>query len=273
MALPRNLVLVRHGQSEGNLANKLSRAGDNSAFTDQFLSQHSQYWKLTDQGREEARLAGEWLRKDTAEHFPKFDRFYVSEYDRAMETAALLGIENAQWSTKISLRERDRGEIDVTPDDVLKTQYAEVLKRRDQSAFFWRPPEGESLADVDQRIRSFLVTLDREAEDQNVIVVCHGEVMWVFRFILESMSLTRFNQLDQSDDDKDKIHNCQIIWYNRDPGAYHLTGPQANYRMMRSVCPWNLSKSTNTWQLIERHKYSNEDLLTCLRGDSATVRG
>lgn len=265
MTLPKNLVLVRHGQSEGNVANKQSRAGDHSAFTDQFLNQHSQYWKLTDQGRREAGLAGEWIN----EYFPKFDRYYVSEYHRAMETAALLNLEDAQWSTKVSLRERDRGEIDVLPDHVLKSKYAEVLKRRDLSAFFWRPPEGESLADVDQRIRSFLITLDREARDQDVIVVCHGEVMWTFRFILESMSLERFYKLDRSRDDRDRIHNCQIIWYSRKlAGASRMSD---SYNRMRSVCPWDLRKSVNTWQNIQRRKYSNRDLLACLKGDSAKV--
>ncbi len=253
MTLPLNLVLVRHGQSEGNDANQRSREGDNSAFTDQFLNQHSQYWKLTQTGKSQAQHAGMWIKRNIEFNF---DRFYVSEYDRAMQTAGLLEIKGAQWSPKISLRERDRGEIDVVPDDVLKSKYAMVLEHRKRSAFFWRPPGGESLADVEQRIRSFLVTLDREAAGKNVIVVCHGEVMWVFRFILESMSLERYNDLDNSRDPADKINNCQIIWYRRVDN--HEVSD--SYLAMTSVNPVYDYSKKGAWHTIKRGKLSNQDL-------------
>jgi broad specificity phosphatase PhoE len=45
MAMPKNLFLVRHGQSEGNLVRKkFEESKDESFFTDEFLGLHeSQY--------------------------------------------------------------------------------------------------------------------------------------------------------------------------------------------------------------------------------------
>jgi hypothetical protein len=48
MGMPANLVLVRHGESEGNIATALSKKGDNSMFTEAFLNRHSSTWRLTD---------------------------------------------------------------------------------------------------------------------------------------------------------------------------------------------------------------------------------
>lgn len=39
----------------------------------------------------------------------KFDNFYVSEYARAIETAALLGLEGASWKVDFMIRELDKG--------------------------------------------------------------------------------------------------------------------------------------------------------------------
>jgi broad specificity phosphatase PhoE len=60
----------------------------------EFLRRHSSKWRLTDLGRQQAEAAGKWLR----ENFPgkSFDRFYVSEYIRCMETAARLDIPHAR---------------------------------------------------------------------------------------------------------------------------------------------------------------------------------
>ena len=39
--LPIDIILVRHGQSEGNVAQKASRKGDNQFFTPEFRDRHS----------------------------------------------------------------------------------------------------------------------------------------------------------------------------------------------------------------------------------------
>ena len=146
MTMPLDLVLVRHGESEGNVAFGLSRRGDHSHFTPEFLARHSSKWRLTEQGEQQARAAGAWLR---AHLTSSFDRYYVAEYLRAMETAAHLGFDDAVWRCEFYLRERDWGVFDVMSYQERRQRYGEDLRRRAVDTFFWTPPGGESMAEVD----------------------------------------------------------------------------------------------------------------------------
>ena len=105
MSLPNDIVLVRHGESEGNIANRLSKRGDDDAYTDELRSRHSSLWRLTDKGREQVRMAGEWIRENIGD---RFDRYYVSEYVRTKESATLLGLPGAVWTVTDGHPERSR---------------------------------------------------------------------------------------------------------------------------------------------------------------------
>ena len=256
MSMPIDLVLVRHAESEGNLANTRSKKGDDSHFTNEFLSRHSSLWRLTNKGREQAKIAGQWLKNNLD---PKFDRYYVSEYIRAMETAALLKLPNAQWLVEFYLRERDWGDLDVMTEEQRQAQYSKSLKRRAVDSFFWTPPNGESMAEACLRIDRVLNTLHRECADKRVIIVCHGEIMWTFRVRLERMSQEDYKKLDASKNPCDHIHKCQIIHYTRKNPKTNKIEPYLNW--MRSICPTNLKLSRNDWQQIKRRSFSNENLL------------
>lgn len=65
------------------------------------------------------------------------------------------------------------------------------------------------------RLSKIISRLHRECHDKRVIIVCHGEVMWAFRVILERLTQHQYRELDKSTNVKDKIHNCQIIHYSR----------------------------------------------------------
>lgn len=255
MTMPMNVVLVRHGESEGNVATTASKGGDHRYYTDDFRNRHNSSWRLTDKGRQEARIAGEWIREHIGS---KFYRYYTSEYLRAMETAALLGLPSAAWSCEFYLRERDWGEMDTASREERKTKFAETMRRRELDSFFWAPPSGESMAQLCLRVDRILNTLHRECEDKNVIIVCHGEVMWCFRVRLERMSQRRFRQLDASRNPHDRIHNCQILHYTRQCPETGKKAPYLNW--MRSVCPTDLNLSSNEWEGISRSRYSNEQL-------------
>lgn len=254
--MPIDLVLVRHGESEGNLAKIRSKAGDNTA-SDLFKGKHTSTFRLTDKGREQAKAAGTWL----CEAFPKgFGRYYTSAYVRAMETAGLLALPDAFWYVEPALRERDWGDLDVMGEAERRRRFEESMAMKDTSPLFWIPPNGESIAHVaESRTYRILGTLARECTEKRVVIVCHGETMWTFRLLLERMSEKRYNALDVSKDPKDRINNCQILHYTRKrPEDRDAT---THYAYMRSVCPWDLTRSRNEWELIERPRYSNEDLL------------
>ena len=261
--MPIDLVLVRHGQSEGNLANQYSYAGDKRGFTEAFKARPSWTWRLTDKGVWQAEAAGVWIRanvwhREINEFVKKFDRSYVSFFLRAMETAGHLGL-GGHWLQELYLRERDWGQLDVMSQQERLTDFAREMNRRERDGIFFAPPGGESMAQLCLRIDRVLHTLHRECSDMQVIIVCHAEVMRAFQLRLERMSLNRFTELMTSEVDTDKIFNGGIIHYTR---RHPETGEIGKYMSwVRSVCSWDLTKSSNDWREIKRVNYTAAELL------------
>lgn len=98
--MPVDLVLVRHGQSEGNLAQRLCRqqqqqqqqheqqheqrcpqtvATEAAVWSPEFRSRHNSLYRLTDRGRRQASIAGAWIRSNVG---TVFDKYFTSEYVR-----------------------------------------------------------------------------------------------------------------------------------------------------------------------------------------------
>lgn len=269
--LPIDLVVVRHGQSEGNAAKRLSEAGDNRAFTQAFRERHSSSLRLTPKGVDQAKRAGRWIFQnlDSFGVGEDFGRYYVSEYVRAKETAAHLDIPGARWYTDPYLRERDWGDLDICPEDERKERFGTELRVRNNEPFFWKAPNGESLADMCLRLDRVLDTLHRECSNKRVLMVCHGEVMWGLRMRIERIPQKRFRDLLFSQDSYDRIYNCQIMHYTRrdpDDGTEH---PYVGW--MRMIRPVESKPWVSDWQRIERPTYSNEELLDSIDHIKAMV--
>lgn len=62
MSMPSDLIIIRHGESEGNVANASARSGNMTWFEhEEFSKRHSSTWRLTDRGIGQAQMAGQWL--------------------------------------------------------------------------------------------------------------------------------------------------------------------------------------------------------------------
>ncbi len=266
MPLPLDLVLVRHGTSEGNAAKRRSEKGDHRDIK-LLEGRHTASFRLTEQGRKQAEKAGDWLRGEFFQG-PGFDRYYASQYIRALETAGLLGLPQAKWFTDFYISERNWGDMDVLPEDERQEKFGKALDMRNVEPFFWAPPNGESFAQLCLRIDRMLETLARECSDKRVIIVCHGEVMWAFRIRLERMSQPRFKRLHLSKSDKYKIHNCQVIHYSRRNPKGRLG---KYYNWMRMIRPTQTPVWTGDWQRIKRPSYTNEQLLKMVSHTPALV--
>jgi len=95
MPLPIDLVLVRHGESESNLANKRDRAGDSSLInTPGHRERHSSEFRLTDLGKQQAKAAGDWLKINID---GQFDYCLTSPFIRAIETAGYMDLPGSNW--------------------------------------------------------------------------------------------------------------------------------------------------------------------------------
>jgi broad specificity phosphatase PhoE len=253
--IPLDVVLVRHGESEGYEAVRRERAGDPSLLM-RLRERHSSFWRLTEQGIAQAERSGAWLR----EAFPDgFDRYYTSEYVRAMETAARLSLPRAEWVLHPALRERSWGDLDRLTEHERHERYAAELSDKAMSPFYWRPPNGESIAEVSARLLGLLDRLRRECSSGRALLVCHGELIGAFRARLEDMSQRDF--LSWSTDPREKIANGEIVHYTRrDPHTGEAT-EELTWR--RTAVPHDESRS-QPWQRIESRRYDAEGLLAAV---------
>ena len=253
MAMPNDLVIVRHGHSEGNLVSNLGKKGDNTLFTPEYRNTPHHHLRLTKEGCEQAEKAGKWIRHNIRE---TFDRYYVSPFVRTRETAALLGLQDAEWRVDQRLRERDWGELGSKPVAEHLAEYPHNSFMKKIDALYWRPPSGESIADVRLRVRSFFDTLHRECEGQRVIVVTHGEFMSAAQASLEYFTDKRWVEVDG--DKEQKILNTHVFHYSRENPK---TGVVDNYiSWVRKVCPL-IETANSDWEPIDRRRFSNEELL------------
>jgi len=253
--LPIDILLVRHGESEGNLAQRFSKRGDDSLWTPEFASRHSSNWRLTDTGRTQAKAAGEWIKKNIG----TFDGYFCSEYVRAQETAALLNFPNAKWHLDFYLREQDKGIFGGRPYKERERAYEDSLARLKKDTFYVAPPGGESVANCCLRVDRSIHKWQTSYPGQKVIAVCHGNIMTAFRVRMERMSQSQYQEISNSDHPHDKIHFCQALHYTR---RNPETGEIASIpTWMRSICPWNPQLSDNEWEVIARPTFTTTQLL------------
>ncbi|KAG8659141.1 hypothetical protein MANES_02G018900v8 [Manihot esculenta] len=179
---PRRIILVRHGESEGNV--------DESTYTriaDPKI-------RLTEKGKVQAQECGKRIRqmigKDGATDWKVY--FYVSPYRRTLET--LQNLAQSFERTRIAgmreeprLREQDFGNF----QDREKMRVEKALRKL-YGRFFYRFPNGESAADVYDRITGFRETLKADIDigrfqppgerspNINIVIVSHGLALRVF---------------------------------------------------------------------------------------------
>ena len=255
--MPRDLVLVRHGQSEANVI-QAARKHDPEALTpDGFHDRHDWQMRLSARGAAQAEAAGIWLRQE----FPEgFDRAYASSLIRTRETASRLGI-LATWHLDDRWREREWGEVGVLNNAERAAQYPLSMQLREQSKWYWHPAGGESLAtDVRLRFTTILDTLHREMDGQRVLAVTHGQMIDVARFVLERLLPEEWEAQDH--DRQRQIPNCAIVHYSRVNPETQEVGPRMAWR--RVICPWDESQSWNggAWEHFEaKRTFTNAELL------------
>jgi broad specificity phosphatase PhoE len=180
------LLLVRHGESEGNVAATL--AHETGAHVIPVPARDADV-ELSDTGREQALALGRLLAG-----FPDESRAAVwsSPYLLARQTAEL-AVTTGGWQTPVlvdeRLRDRELGILDMLTSLGVEARLPEEAERRRWlGKFYYRPPGGESWADVALRLRSLLTDLDRRHPGQSVMLVCHDAVILLIRYILEGLT-------------------------------------------------------------------------------------
>ena len=256
-ARPEELILVRHGETESNRAQAMSKIGDDSLITPEFRKRPTDFVRLTPKGVEQAKIAGSWLKENV--NIAEISRGYVSFLPRTWETASYMSL-GLRWRKDVRLNERSWGDMDVATEAERLQKYAKSLQRKEVDPLGWRPPNGDSMYGKVNHCWMFLQTVYREFSGKRLVVVCHGEVIWAFRVILERIDAVRYRELFRRNDTFEHVHNCQIIRYLR---TNPETGEKSRvFGWKQSTCPWDLSLSRNTFEKIVRPEFSDNDLLT-----------
>ena len=255
--MPIDLVLVRHGASEGNMAFAQGRKGNNSLFTPRFMETHESRWRLTAEGKRQVTITGKWIRQNISYHF---GRYLTSEYVRALETAALLELPHSNWERNVFLRERNFGRLASLSYDDRRQRFADEMKFRKRDSFYWTPPSGESLANLALRCDYILDSLaEFPVRPSSAILVTHFNVMQVLRTRIEMIRQKNFERDLIKVDEKHKIKNATVIHYTRRNPETKMIEPV--YKWKRFATPWlGGDFAAPKWEEIKYHYLTNEEI-------------
>ncbi|WP_198319390.1 histidine phosphatase family protein [Actinopolyspora erythraea] len=177
------LLVVRHGESRANVAFREAEI-DGEPIE---LGCRDADVALSRTGAEQAAALGRWLRERSSPQV-----VYCSPYLRARQTWQIAAGELSETQRSVSvvvderLRDREMGHLELHTPAMVSSRYPEEARRRaDVGEFYYRPPGGESPADVALRLRSFLRDLDRA---KSALVVGHDAVVLLLRYITEAAS-------------------------------------------------------------------------------------
>jgi len=171
----RNLVLVRHGQSEWNAKN---------LFTG---------WKdpgLTDQGLAEAKNAGKLILDESIQ----FDFMYTSMLSRAQNTGdIILEVLNHKEIPIVkneALNERDYGSLAGLNKDDARKKWGEEQVHIWRRSFDIPPPDGESLKDTADRVLPYFEAeiMPKVISGSSILIAAHGNSLRALIMKLDSIS-------------------------------------------------------------------------------------
>ena len=181
------LLVVRHGESAGNVAAAEAHAADSEVIV---VDRRDADVPLSETGAVQAQALGQGLPAFLARDRPVL--VYSSPYVRARQTAEIaLQTAGLAWPIIVDerLRDRELGVLDLLTTKGVAARYPlEAERRAWLGKFYHRPPGGESWADVVLRLRSFLLDLNTVADGAQVLVVCHDALVLMVRYVCEGLS-------------------------------------------------------------------------------------
>jgi broad specificity phosphatase PhoE len=210
--LPASLLIVRHGESAGNVARE---AAMRSGALDIGIEGRDVDVPLSPLGEAQSRALGEYLSASGR----RSDVILSSPYRRSQETARILRDAGALADPAARillderLREKEFGILDGFTAAGIRKHHPDQARFRDiVGKFYHRPPGGESWCDVILRLRSMFDTLSLHYAGKRVVIVSHQVVVLCFRYLLEGLDEARILEIDREGD----VANCAITEYRLD---------------------------------------------------------
>lgn len=186
---PRVLWLLRHGQSEGNVARDAAEQDGLEAVD---LGGRDADVPLSALGERQAVAFGRWLAEQPDGARPTV--VVASPYVRAQQTARLVldaaggDLATAEVETDERLRDRELGVWDLLTWRGIQARDPDEAERAVRiGRYFHRPPGGESWADILLRLRAALSDLALHHRDDRVLLVLHDVPIQLVRAAVEGL--------------------------------------------------------------------------------------
>ncbi|TNY37075.1 histidine phosphatase family protein [Thermomonospora catenispora] len=227
------LIATRHGESMGNVAHKAAQQAPERAIERVDIADRDADVPLSERGRAQAAALGRRLAALPDEERPTV--VLCSPYLRALDTAEIalsaLG-DPPELLVDERLRDREQGVLHGLTEHGIRVRHPEEAERRERiGKFYYRPPGGESWADVILRLRSVYNDADLDFPGERVLVVAHDAVVVLTRYIIERLTESQVLEIESQ-----PVANCSFSrWIRRDgrlrPAEYndtaHLAEPTA----------------------------------------------
>ncbi len=159
---------VRHGEATSNIDGICGPPRDTKKYTS----------RLTKKGiRQVEQLAASLKNK-------KIDLIVSSPLHRTKQTASILGkATGAKVICREGLRDIDPGIFQGKSIETSNAYFKDELEK------FVKPsPEGESRNDAKRRMWNVFLSLNREYQNKRIIIVGHGDPLWMLKGVLEGLS-------------------------------------------------------------------------------------
>ena len=171
----RNLIIVRHGQSEWNEKN-LFTGWENPG--------------LTKKGADEAMHAAELIKELNIE----FDRMFTSALIRAQLTGSIILEKIGQSDISIikdeALNERFYGDLQGLNKDECRQKWGDDMVQMWRRSYDKGPPAGESLKETGERVLPYYLKniFPLILKDMNILIAAHGNSLRSLIKYLEDIS-------------------------------------------------------------------------------------
>ena len=187
------IILVRHGQTPWN-KDKIFRG--------------SRDIPLNDQGREEARLAGEWLKGET------IHAAYASPLSRARDTAHAIARHHSLPVADLpGLTDLFYGDWEGMPLTEVKVTYADLYRQWETAPATVRFPGGETLDEVRDRAMEAVETVVQRHPGQVVLLAAHRAVNKVLIAAFIGLDNSHFWRIGQDTTAINRFHRVGDTWH------------------------------------------------------------
>ncbi|HKL13240.1 MAG TPA: alpha-ribazole phosphatase [Halanaerobiales bacterium] len=201
--MPTEIVLVRHGETEWNKNSRYQGVMDVD---------------LNEKGQKQAQQLYEFLKDE------EFDTIYSSTLKRAYETIQdIAKYQNKEVITIADLMEIDFGKWEGLTFSEIEKDYPDLAKKWAKDPTCCKPPEGEHIKEVEQRVGKTIDKIVDDNPDQKILIATHGGIVRIVFAYLLDLPLSRIFSIEV-----ENVSISRIKFYKHYPvvkllnSTYHL---------------------------------------------------